>query len=203
MKNVKFTADVEGAKKKNKVIKGTGPAVRYQLTSWGSKATKTIIRNVSGGIIGKYKGGVRTGQLRRNIKFKIRGSKTDIYLEIGSWGVKYARILERGGTIRPKRVQYLTIPFPGVKGRARNYSNSFVFKSKKGNLILAQKKMGLSFSGGSLSSSRGALTPLFVLKKSVDIPEFRWLSKSVAQERSLLNRMMAKQELLKVAERLT
>ena len=190
MKNVKFTADVSGAKKKNKAIKGTGQAARYQLTSWGSKATKTIIRNVSGGIIGKYKGGVRTGQLRRNIKFKIRGSKTDIYLEIGSWGVKYARILERGGTIRPKRVQYLTIPFPGVKGRARNYRDAFVFKSRAGNLILAQRQ-------------GAGLKPLFILKKSVQIPAFEWLEKSIDQERSLLQRMMDKQELLRVAERLT
>ena len=190
MKNVKFTADVSGAKKKNKVIKGIGPAARYQLTSWGSKATKTIIRNVSGGIIGKYKGGVRTGQLRRNIKFKIRGSKTDIYLEIGSWGVKYARILERGGTIRPKRVQYLTIPFPGVKGRAKNFSNTFFHVSKKKNLVLMQ-------------STGTKLKPLFLLKKSVQIPEFQWLERSIGQERPLLQRMMAKQELLKVAERLT
>lgn len=191
MKEVKFTVETEGADKKTKTLKGLGLATRYQLEKWNADTVKTIIRNVSGGIIGKHKkGSTKSGELRRSIKYKMGGTKNDIRSEIGSWGVIYARILERGGTIRPKRVQYLTIPLPGVKGWARNYENAFFIKSKKGNLLLVQ------------SEGKG-LKPLFVLKKSVQIPAFEWLEKSVQARRAELRRMMSKSELIRTAERLT
>ena len=189
-KKVKFTIETEGADKKTKTLKHLGLATRYQLEKWNAGTVKTIIRNVSGGIIGKHKkGSTKSGELRRSIKYKMGGTKNNVRSEIGSWGVIYARILERGGTIRPKRVQYLTIPLPGVKGWARNYENAFFIKSKKGNLLLVQSK------------GKG-LKPLFVLKKSVQIPAFEWLEKSVDKQRPLLASMLAKQELIKVAERL-
>lgn len=190
MKNVKFTVEKDGADKKTRALLGTGKAARYQLSAWGSKAVQQVIRNVTGGIIGKYKGGRRTGKLRRSIRFKVHGSKNDSTIEIGSWGVIYARILERGGTIRPKRKQYLTIPLPGVQGVIRNYPGGFFKESRRGNLLYFIKE-------------GGGIRPLFVLKKSVDIPAFEWLEKSIKQKRTLLDRMLDAQELYNVAKRLT
>lgn len=182
----KMTIDTTGAKKKTqKLKKATGPAVRYQLTKFGSLAQKHIIRQISGTI---FK--TQTGKLRRSIRFKLKMFGNQYVLEIGSYGVVYSRILEKGGVIRPKRKQWLTIPLPGVKGAARNYPDAFVIKSKKGNLLIVQKK------------GRSGLVPLFVLKKSVKIPDFRWLSGSVEDKRSVLNRMMSARELLRTAERL-
>jgi hypothetical protein len=182
----KMTADFKGAiDKTGKLKKAVGPAVRYQLTRFGGLAQKHIMRQVSGGILK-----TRTGKLRRSIRFNIKLGNNHYYLEIGSHGVVYARILEKGGTITPKNAKFLTIPLPGVKGRASNYPDAFVIKSKKGNLLLVQKK------------GRSGIVPLFVLKKSVKIPDFWWLKGSMEEKRMTLDRMLQARELLRIAERL-
>lgn len=72
---------------------------------------------------------------------------------------------EFGATIRPKKAKYLTVPLPaaldsrGIPYRksAREWDNTFVARSKAGNLIIFQR--------------RGTqVTPLYVLKTSVKIP---------------------------------
>ena len=152
-----ISIDIRGAVKKTKTLKNLPRATKYQLTSWGGQTQKHIIRNVSGGIVGKYKWGRRSGQLRRSIKSIIKIMGNRYQLEIGSWGVKYARILEKGGTIYPRRKKYLAVPMPD------------------GSIRLCKK---------------------------VKIPKFEWLGKSVKEKRSLLDRMMSKQEILRVAMRL-
>lgn len=90
----------------------------------------------------------------------------------------FARIHHFGGVIRPsgsphyrapapplksrrgrtsevtgRPIRHLAIPIPGgarKNTRPRDYDNTFVFKSKKGNLLIAQRAVGLS----SLSSGR-------------------------------------------------
>lgn len=72
---------------------------------------------------------------------------------------------EKGATIRPKRAQYLTIPLPAamdsrgvpLRKRARDWDNTFVARSRKGNLLIFRKE------------GRG-IVPLYVLKKEVRIP---------------------------------
>ena len=95
--------DITGAIKKTRTLKKLPNAAKYQLTAWGGQAQKQIIRNVSGAILGK--GGRRSGQLRRSIRFFVKVFGKQYTLQIGSWGTKYARILEKGGIIRPKRKQ--------------------------------------------------------------------------------------------------
>lgn len=72
---------------------------------------------------------------------------------------------EKGATIRAKRVQFLTIPLPAaldsrgvpLRASAREWDNTFVQRSKRGNLLIFQK--------------RGAsLVPLFLLKREVTLP---------------------------------
>jgi len=76
----------------------------------------------------------------------------------------YARILEKGGTIKPKNGRYLSIPIGPLARRSglspMNFPfGSFFFRSKKGNLIFAVREQ----------VTRGKMTPLFVMKESVTI----------------------------------
>ena len=71
---------------------------------------------------------------------------------------------EEGGTIKAKSAQYLTIPLPAamdsrgvpLKERARQWDNTFVKRSKKGNLLIFRRLPGAR-----------ELTPLYILKTSV------------------------------------
>jgi phage gpG-like protein len=57
-----------------------------------------------------------------------------------------------GVTIKPKHGQFLALPYPGVRGRPRDYEDAF-------------------FIGGSLYRKKdGELEPLFFLKKQVKLP---------------------------------
>lgn len=74
-------------------------------------------------------------------------------------------IHEFGGTIRPRRSQYLAIPLPpaldsrGLPLRIspREWPNTFVLKSRKGNLLIVRR-------------TANGIEPLYVLKRSVKIP---------------------------------
>jgi hypothetical protein len=94
--------------------------------------------------------------------------------EIGGGLSPYALIHEQGGVVRAKKSKYLTIPTrfaldsQGVplKRKARDWPNTFIQTSKRGNLIIFQK--------------RGAnIVPLYVLKKSVVIPPRLGLGKTL------------------------
>ncbi len=73
-------------------------------------------------------------------------------------------IHETGGTVRPRRSRYLTIPLPAamdsrgvpLRRRARDWDNTFVARSRRGNLLIFRRD-GLG------------LTPLYLLKPSVRI----------------------------------
>ena len=71
--------------------------------------------------------------------------------EIGT-DAPHGAALHFGVTIVPKRAQFLTLPFPGIEGRARDYDNTFIAK-------------GVIFQNVS-----GGIRPLFILKKKVVIP---------------------------------
>ena len=92
---------------------------------------------------------------------------------------------DRRGTVSEvtgKPIQFLAIPIGARKNtRPRDYPGSFVFKSKKGNLILAQRAVKGKFLGRGQSTraarSRGRgkkkktekMRVLFVLKKEVKV----------------------------------
>lgn len=91
----------------------------------------------------------------------------------------YMGIHERGGVIRPRRARYLTIPLPAaldtrgvaLRARARDWPNTFVAKSRAGNLIIFQKR------------GRRDVVPLYVLKKSVRIPPRLGLTRTLMMHR--------------------
>lgn len=110
----------------------------------------------------------RSGKAVQEIKKSVRvtGDSLDTLRGmIGSGDAFYLKIHETGGVIKAKNVKYLTIPLPAAlnsngtpkKPSARDWDNTFVAKSKKGNLIIFQKV-------GS------KIIPLYVLKTSVKIP---------------------------------
>ena len=84
----------------------------------------------------------------------------------GQIGAKFPlSVHERGATIRPTRAQYLTIPLPAAldssgiprRRRARDWDNTFVARSRRGNLLIFQK--------------RGEeIVPLYLLRREVRLP---------------------------------
>lgn len=83
------------------------------------------------------------------------GTINEIRRDTFRWGtnLKYAAIHHYGGTVRPKGHPYLTLPFPGVTGKARDYNNTFFAKG-----VLFQK------------TGNRMYKPLFLLKREVTIP---------------------------------
>lgn len=95
---------------------------------------------------------------------KARGSFRDEV--VGELRVTGSMVIhETGGTIRRKRAKFLTIPLPAacdsrglpLKPSARDWDNTFVARSKRGNLLIFQRR------------GRG-IVPLYLLKTSVYMP---------------------------------
>ena len=109
----------------------------------------------------------RSGEAVRSIKKSVRVTGNSLNSMKGTiGGVHYLKTHEYGATIRPRKAKYLTIPIPEFalnpngtpkKKSAREWKNTFVARSKKGNLLIFQK--------------RGRkVVPLYVLKTQVRIP---------------------------------
>ncbi len=170
-----------------RVIDGLDPVARKRLSTFGAMTVLKAKRNASGGIVGKYKNGRKSGQLHRNISFRL--AKTDGGVsgvaigtgpEVGGKEeVKYASILEHGGTIKPKNSKLLAIPLTRDGLRPRQYFNTFFFRSG-GKLFLAQSI--LRFASGSGKGKNAGMRLLFVLKNKVTMPAFHWLSRSIDLE---------------------
>ena len=154
-----------------------GPIVRKTLNEY----MDAVVRSVAARADGPYPGGtspagVFPGSLSKRSGALLASLNTSRIQEIGDGvsniGVSFtltgiANVHERGATITPKRAKYLTIPLPAaltkrgtpIKPNARAWKNTFILKSKKGNLLIMQKK------------GKGDMVPLYVLKKSVKIPK--------------------------------
>jgi hypothetical protein len=104
---------------------------------WPSGTTNTSLSRRSGQLIAAIPKSVAVyGQ-----------SFADIYGTIGTGDLIYGRLQEAGGWVRPKKSKYLTIPLPAAlnadgtpkKTSAREWENTFVLRSKAGNLLIVQK----------------------------------------------------------------
>lgn len=174
--------DMRGALLKSATMMRIPAATKKQLSAWAADtvtAMKVRVKDMK-------KSGPGTSQLWRNIGFKVDVGEAEYRVRLGTGNfagqphnVIYASIQDKGGVIKAKK-QYLTIPFPGVKGRAGNYGDAFIFKSKKGNLIIAHK-----------TGKRGKLKPLFVLKKQVTIPATGWFTTTLNIRKPAMDAMMS------------
>ena len=146
----------------------------------------------------------RTGTLRRSFGSEVvggLGKGTPLTLAVFSAGVKYARIQEYGGEVRPKSSKYLTVPLPDamtrsgvVRASARQLFQQYpdqmsVIRSpKSGQLfIVSDGKPGAKNPRGKNAETQW----LFVLKKSVELKPrlgFRdqWASPKMRQDRANL-----------------
>lgn len=173
-----FGADLE------KSVEDATPILRQQLRFFLNTVAEAVAQRhgnpYPGGTTGGGEGfgtlSRRSGKLIESIRksVAVSGSKfDDIEGRIGS-GLIYAAAQEFGAVIRAKNVQFLTIPLPAaldsrgvpLKKSAREWANTFVKKSKKGNLIIFQK-IGRN------------ITPLYLLKREVRIPARLGLGKSL------------------------
>lgn len=107
----------------------------------------------------------RSGQLVRRLPdaAKVTGKRIQNVEGRISLPKRYA-IHERGGVIKPKGSKYVFIPLPealdasGKPKPPKSFKNTFIAESRKGNLLVFQKR------------GRGQLVPLYLLRKQVRIP---------------------------------
>ncbi len=134
-------------------------------------------RIVMDSIPGPYIGS-RSGDLRGSVQKEVMPKLGNVQAIVGSEDrLPYGRIHELGGTIRPVKRKWLTIPLKAAmtetkmsRGPARSFENTF-FQTVGGKLFLFQK-MGK------------ALIPLFLLVKEVTLPPRQWLSGPLTEENS-------------------
>ena len=161
------------------------------LTKWEQDIDSKIVPNISGKIIDR-----RTGQMARGLSWanaEVSG-KGDAVLTLKSTSPQ-ALLLEHGtaglpgGVLRPKTAKFLTIPLPAamtaggvLKKSAREWDNTFIRKSKKGNLIIFQ------------TVGKGKIMPLFLLRKSIKMEPKRWFSISVDEALPMLKTRILDEE---------
>jgi hypothetical protein len=118
-------------------------------------------------------GGLRA--IQRSIKVNGNGTLAGIAGRITTGPMA---IHETGGTIRAKSAGYLTIPLPSaldqrgvpLKKRAREWQNTFVARSKRGNLLIFQKR------------GRNNIVPLYILKPEVTIKPRLGMEKAIVSD---------------------
>jgi hypothetical protein len=163
-----------------------GKAIHKGLLKASSTVLQQLSSNISGTILKR-----RTGQLANSMGFRVdKGENGALESIIGSGAALktnrmiYANILETGGVIKPVIAKMLAIPIgkaltPAGVARfkpreitSNGYDNSFIRRSKAGNLILF---------GSIKGTAKISITPLFVLKDQVTIPAFRYMATTVEQ----------------------
>lgn len=110
---------------------------------------------------------MRTGRGLRSIRDSIKVEMPSKNEAKGQISTGRLTVHETGVTIRARNVKYLTLPMiqaldsRGLPRRAsaRDWPNTFVAQSKRGNLIIFQKQTG------------GRIIPLYMLKREVKIPK--------------------------------
>ena len=123
-----------------------GHAQPYPFMVRGAPSTVTIVVTTPGGTSATSLS-KRSGALVAAIAGSVQVKGTtfeDIQGSIGAPGIPYARIQETGGIIRAKNVKFLTIPLPAalnangtpIMKSARDWPNTFVAKTKAGNLVI-------------------------------------------------------------------
>lgn len=157
----------------DRYIKLIAGRVAARMTSpWpGGTSARTLSRR-SGRAVQSVRDSVKVEEI-------LTSGQSEIIGRIG--GVWYLRTHEKGAVIRAKRAKFLTIPLPAalnsqgipLKKRARDWANTFIMSSKKGNLLIFQKR-------------GGQIVPLYVLKKSVRIPKRLGMENELITYKNLL-----------------
>lgn len=113
----------------------------------------------------------RTGMLARALAHRVQPDSSGVFMEVGyvrsgadDQALEYAATHEFGARVRAKQGGYLAIPLDAAKtavgvarGKPRDFENTFVVRTKRGNLVIMQRRAGEQ------------AVPLFALVKSVRI----------------------------------
>ena len=163
--------------------------LKEALDRWGATVLDARVQeNLAGRALNR-----RTGQLANRTRIftgfapqRTGSGSTAVKVEVQSVDVPYARIQEFGGTIRPREKQFLTVPLPAALTPAgvlrntaeqlRQTGTTFVARSRRGNLLIFQRRSGRSRTA---AGSRAQLTPLFVLRTQVTLEPTQWASSAV------------------------
>jgi len=158
-----LTLRIAGEEKVVKVLEAAGERVKDLTPPFrdaGERIVRKIARRLSGAVLSE-----KSARLKNSVIPQPTPDSLTISAGGGPDEVAYAAIHHYGGTIRPKKAKALTIPFPGgpadkrVPLRASDFDDTFIAKG-----IIFQSLGGSSRSGGE------RIEPLFILKRSVEIP---------------------------------
>ena len=121
----------------------------------------------------------RSGSGLKGIRDSIRVRKSGGLDGIeGQIGARFPMsVHEKGATVRATRSKFLTIPLPSalnsrgipLRRSARDWDNTFVAESKRGNLLIFQRR-------------GNGIVPLYVLKREVKIPARLSLEKTLRED---------------------
>lgn len=124
----------------------------------------------------------RTARLADSIGYKVEEKGTSFIGGVGT-PVVYSVIHETGGTIRAKNAKYLTIPLSDamtpagvVRKPARQWADTFVRKIRN-NLFIFSKESG-------------SPVPIFLLKKSVNIPKRPYIKPALQETKDKIFEMI-------------
>lgn len=159
---------------------GYSAVIRKELGDTLERCALLVERNVKEDQMRGNAVFVRSGALRRSVRRHV--DKKQLEAAVGT-NMVYGRLLEVGGTIRPKNAKVLTIPLDAAKtaaGRSRGgprevgrlYDDTFWKRVDGGPLILYGVKAG-STSGGWRAQGKHSgprLVPLFIGVPSATIP---------------------------------
>ena len=155
-------------------------ALKKGLTHAAMVVVKAAKKNIPGSGKGKGKNAAavpehltsRTGFLRNSITFEVSGLEAHI-----GTNVKYARIHELGGTIRPKGHPFLAIPVGDYDDSPRAHENlRFVPRGARGGLLIEGDSPG------------GRVQ--YVLKREVVIPKRPYLQPALDSSQDEIQKRM-------------
>jgi len=170
-------------KRLEKLLQVSGTAKAHLLTTFADAFDTEVLADV---ITNKLHGESvvwRSGHLASSLKTKSwANAKTLIgQIQAGSAAAPYAAMQEEGGTQKPSKAQWLTIPLTDIPeanailftdagvaryGSAEDIEDTFVAKSKSGKMYIFQEE-------------DGDRVPLFQLRKSVKIPGTHYLQGAI------------------------
>lgn len=159
------------------------PIVRDALERYLRKVATVVATRNSGSWPGGTSGSSlsrRSGNAFKSIhdSVKVTGGRTQLYTLRGHIGGNfYLKTHEFGATIKAKGNGWLTIPLPAalrsngtpIAQSAREWNDTFIIKSKKGNLLIVRSRRWGTTQARANGFS-GNLVLLYVLKKQVKIP---------------------------------
>jgi len=165
------------AGKNTKAVSGNIKKSQSAYIEWATRLIEREVKILMSGRLLK----VRTGKTRASVTAEIDKNKN-----LGRVGTKHpgSRLLEVGGTIRPKKAKFLTIPLPGEAStgagmvrRAKDYYGVFPLRTSKGMILM-----------GSRTPNRPA-APIFILRKSATIKAHPvWKTAQQTTEPAILKR---------------